>query len=253
MVLVSCSTVPKIHGYFYSDALDYMVIKRKHPTVESNLVYDPSINFQRQYGRRLNFKSSYYVFLLFRFLPHADKYKFRIDKVNSSGYIVVSPVSKLAKEMFCRDSILFRPRWQIVDPTIHLEKIVYHSGMCFGTCADFSLEVDSLGNFHCTIRGNAYDTIPISNNFYGKMSALEFGKLLRILSYSQLKMLAWAPTDCCDAPMKNLIIYFNKRRLQLNTMFYPAMSEDLIAFLDSLIGNKSIRGTNQTYVYENYP
>jgi hypothetical protein len=229
--LLSCSPVHRLDGQYFSTHQDCIEVFKKNGRIED---YDNGIIdnlLVRQTGNKLKYRSlSSASHGLFRRIVR--KYKFRfIYKTTDS--LMVTPSSRLAKRHFDnRDSIVFKPQFSFADKLLNFEKIIYHAGHCGnGRCDAYDLQLDKEGNVKITVHPDKPLPERIDRSYEGRLTQDERDKLMRTLKYAQLNTLAWPPRMCCDLPINTLIIYFNGKRLYLQSMYVPIVSENLVYFL----------------------
>lgn len=135
------------------------------------------------------------------------------------------------------------------------EKIMYHSGPCFGSCPSYHMQIgsdrtvllkgDSLYNKRM---GNAnYSRI---GYFTGKVSDSSYNKLLNELRTVGLDTLQFGSQNCCDAPMKTLIVYYNGKRKYFRSMFPPSHTQRLITILNDIHSKTHFEPTEQRFEIE---
>lgn len=135
------------------------------------------------------------------------------------------------------------------------EKITYHSGPCFGVCPSYHLEIlndktvllkgDSLYNR----RGTNYDYGRVGY-FRGKVSDSSYQKLILELRAIGLDTVQFKGPDCCDAPMKTMIVYYNGKRKYLRTMFPPDHARELLSALTEIYSKTAFEPTPQRFEIE---
>ena len=117
-----------------------------------------------------------------------------IKKVAGKG----RPFGYNDKFMFYNDSLDYNPQ-------IKLNSIEYSTGSCLGKCPEMAIEIDSKGNYkffggeHTKQKGN----------FRGKVDLGYVRKIEEELRYSNVDIQPTAFAVPFDAPMNELVIYYN--------------------------------------------
>lgn len=139
----------------------------------------------------------------------------------------------------------------------NFEKIMYHSGPCFGSCPSYHLEIrndktllligDSLYNKRM---GSNRDMTKVGY-FTGKVADSNYVKLMQELRTIGLDTLKFKGPNCCDAPMKTVIVYYNGKRKYLHAMFPPDHAHRLISLLNDIYSKSRFEPTQQRFEIEN--
>ncbi|AWI26322.1 hypothetical protein HYN49_10650 [Flavobacterium pallidum] len=58
-------------------------------------------------------------------------------------------------------------------------------------------------------------------------------------------------TNCCDAPLKTVIAYYNGKRKYFETMFPPQEGERLIAILYEISNSENLKATTKRFIFIN--
>jgi hypothetical protein len=134
--------------------------------------------------------------------------------------------------------------------TKHLvvEKIIYHSGHCNGTCPAIDLEIDS--NYDVFLKrdiwlGKGESDKFRSGSFKGKIDPHTYFNLVATLISSKYTELKFPANYCCDGAITTIIIYANGKRTKLSSMFPPKEAHKLIAVLDDLALKLNIPPTTE--------
>lgn len=145
--------------------------------------------------------------------------------------------------------------------TINFEKVVYNSSRCFGDCPIIHLEVKK----DKTLRLSKMKTLRMSkysadDNSVKKIEKEEFkfykGKVNDELYNQLLTELAKTDTlilegrNCCDAPMKTIIAYYNGKRKYIKTMFPPAQGENLFGIFRKISESENQVDTSEKFEFE---
>jgi hypothetical protein len=204
-----------------------------------------TLSFQYQfYSSHTNFEKLY-----------TDRYDLLISKLTDSSFIAV-PTSKLSKEFFDnRSSITFIKQGFNKDKSFHLEKIIYHTTSCYGSCPVIDLEIQNNKNLYLNGRfyrnKSMYDIDSTkSGNFYGKLNDTVYLELIDILKTLDFKNFNFPERLGADAPIKTLIVYHNGRRKYFKSMFPPAILYRLLAFLQHIGEHTSLIRTNDLQTIE---
>ena len=122
------------------------------------------------------------------------------------------------------------------------EKIAFHSGPCFGVCPSYHLEIRNdrsvllKGDSLYGKRGNHQDLDRVGY-FKGRIADTSYVRLLEDLRAIGLDTVQFKGPDCCDAPMKTLIVYYNGKRKYLRAMFPPDHARALLSTLTGIYKN----------------
>ena len=129
-----------------------------------------------------------------------------------------------------------------------LEKIIYHSSHCNGTCPVIDMEIDSNYNV-CLHReiwtGKGEPDKYRSGNFKGKIDPHAYFNLSAALISSNYVNLKFPPIYCCDGAITTIIVYANGKRTRLSSMLPPREADQLIEFLHDLSLNLKIPPTSE--------
>lgn len=120
--------------------------------------------------------------------------------------------------------------------TYNFEKIIFHSSRCFGSCPIINLQVnkdksillsrtknETMSKIVTDINYNEFDY------FKGTLSDKIYNQLISELV--KTKDLKFDSQNCCDAPLKTMIIYQGGKRKEIETMFPPEEADNLISIL----------------------
>lgn len=127
-----------------------------------------------------------------------------------------------------------------------LEKIIYHSSHCNGTCPALDLEIDS--NYDVLLKRDIWTAKGESDkrrsgNFKGKIDPRAYFNLFATLVRSNYLVLKFPPIYCCDGSVTTIIIYANGKRTELSSMLPPKEAQKLIGVLHDLALNLNIPST----------
>ena len=115
-----------------------------------------------------------------------------------------------------------------------VEKIIYHSSHCNGTCPQIDLEIDSNGNIFLKRefwKGKGVTDKHRSGNIEGKIGPKTYFNLVANLIASDFTSLKFPPIFCCDGIITTIIIYANGKRTILKSMTPPEKARKLISAL----------------------
>lgn len=124
---------------------------------------------------------------------------------------------------------------------LKLEKVVFHTGACFGSCPVLDAEVSCSRKvkfvaqtvFKAGSRTERDSTK--MGSFTGKLSKAEFRMLEKIVQDLNPENLDVKEVTCCDAPVRTIIIYYNKgKRKYIHSMILPEELTPLIAYMEKL-------------------
>ena len=128
-------------------------------------------------------------------------------------------------------------------PSKVFEKIVFHTGPCFGACPIYHLEVSGKGAMKLHAE-HVYKDVAIPNEsnenkkkmgyFVGSLNA----KKLKALEEAIIKMgpdtVQFNGPNCCDGPVVSIILYYGGKRKAFTAMFPPQAASALINYLNQL-------------------
>jgi hypothetical protein len=146
------------------------------------------------------------------------------------------------------------------DKKVNLEKIIFHTSMCFGTCPTYHLQVDNNKNVKLyaeQVYKNPRDISSYENDtekmgyFVGKISDTTFNKLTNELSEIGLDTLKFDDVNCCDGSLITIIVYYNGKRKFLKSMFPPEKSNTLISTLYDICKPSNLTKTTGKFIIEN--
>jgi hypothetical protein len=138
------------------------------------------------------------------------------------------------------------------------EKIIYHTSSCFGTCPVYHLEIKNnkeVRVFAETVYKHPEKMVyeedfEKEGYFVGKASNLAFKKLDSIVQHIGLDTLKFGDVTCCDGIIYTIIVYYNGERKVFKSMFPPEEARDLIATLNDICKNSSVKHSSKDFVLE---
>jgi len=135
------------------------------------------------------------------------------------------------------------------------EKISYHSGPCFGACPSYHMEIRADKTLR--LKGDSLYNKRMGNRdlskvgyFTGKVADSSYNKLIAQLRSVGLDTLKFRGPNCCDAPMKTIIVYYNGKRKYLHAMFPPEHAHGLISVLNDIYSKSRFEPTSQRFDIE---
>jgi hypothetical protein len=143
-------------------------------------------------------------------------------------------------------------------PKDKFEKIIFHSSTCFGTCGVYHLEVDSdktIKLFAETVYLKS-DSISYEldttrmGRFIGKLSDSVFLKLINEMERIDVDTIQFDDIQCCDAPIKTIIAYYNGKRNFQKSMLPQEKADQLIDLLYQLCDGKNLIKTKHSFKIE---
>jgi len=206
-------------------------------------------------GDTFSFQKQYYSSATNYEKLYVDRYDLVIAKRTDTS-LTVRPTSFLSKKFFNkRASITFIKQEFNRDESIIFEKIIYHTTSCFGSCPTIDLEIRNDKSVY--LKGQFYkdnsmfeiDSIK-SGLFKGKLNDTLYAELIDILQTCNLKTLTFPERQGADAPVTTLIIYYNRQRKYLNSMFPPTIADKLIEFLYLINTKVDLTRTDQKRTIE---
>jgi hypothetical protein len=255
----SYGQLDKLKGTWVSSSNDVMVINDTiNKYSNSNMLCtsdrDEGMAFYL-FGDTLSFQTRYYSSKTSYKKLYIDRYDLLIvGKTDSS--LTVSPSSNLSMKFFNnRTNLKFIKQEYNRDKTIILEKIIYQTTSCFGSCPTIDLEIDNdksiyvSGKFHKGFSEYEIDSLK-SGQFKGKLTDSLYNELIAILETTNLRTLEFPEKIGEDAPVTTLIIYFNGQRKYLKSMFPPTIADRLIKFLYEVNQKTKLTRTNENRILE---
>ncbi len=250
---VSYGQLDKLTGTWITPSQDLMLITDTGDLKNNNYLSNSKLhdeNFELYiYGDVLSFQKWYYSSATNYEKLYIDKYDLTIlNRTDTS--ITVRPSSSFSKKFFDkRTSVTFIKQEFSRDKSIKLEKIIYHTTSCFGSCPTINLEIANDRTFY--LEGEFYkdnsmyemDSIK-SGAFIGKLNDTLYNELINILQTCNLRTLIFPEVHGADAPVTTLIIYYNGQRKYLKSMFPPIIANKLIEFLYLVNERANLTRTN---------
>lgn len=142
--------------------------------------------------------------------------------------------------------------------TVKFEKIIFHSSRCFGDCPVIHLQVNNdksllLSKLKSTrmakvVGGKLPERQEEYEYFKGEISDSYYNELLAALAKTDT--VSFKGTNCCDAPMKSIIAYYNGKRKHIETMFPPKHGEELINILYKISKSEDLEQTTEKFEIE---
>jgi len=184
-----------------------------------------------------------------------DNYTFKILK-NTDSFLWVSPISGNAKNYCGSDSILKLIRREyVIDKDINLEKIIFHSTGCFGSCPILDIEIDSNKQIlYETIvfkeRGNPKIDSLLTGDFKGNLRDSNYAQLNSILQNCDLKDFSYQDDEYPDGSSREIIVYYNGKKEKFRSMEIPPMLDDLIDYFYRLNKMADLKRTTEDFKIE---
>lgn len=138
-----------------------------------------------------------------------------------------------------------------------LEKIIFHSSMCFGTCPSYHLEIrrnrDTRLYSEVVFKKNSdYEEDKEKIGYFiGSIDKTNFIKLENLIQKVGIDTLKFDNINCCDGSVIKLIVYYNGKKKVLESMFPPKESNELIKQLFFICKNHQLRKTERIFKIEN--
>ncbi|PYF77420.1 DUF6438 domain-containing protein [Pedobacter nutrimenti] len=143
--------------------------------------------------------------------------------------------------------------------TLVIDKLIFHTSICFGTCPVYHMELDGARNvklFAETVFDDRKGAVLYQEDtakmgyFIGKLSKKEFQKILNELNRIRFDTLQSDSSLCCDGSKKTIILYSKGDRKEITTMFEPPILEPLIKKLYRICELKRLKKVEQTFQIE---
>lgn len=213
---------------------------------------DKDFDFIR-YADTLSFQFQYYSSATDYKILYNDRYDFRIISFNDSTLTIV-PVSDLSKKFFGKTSIKFTNQAYAADTSIHLEKIIYHTTSCYGSCPVYHLEigVDRTMKLHREKSTSIFPEDEEKIGYFRDTLALpDYQKLIANVRSINLKTLDPNGALCCDGSIVTLIVYYNNgQRKYFKSMFPPPVLYSLLEQLHEICEGFDFSNTSVPFEIE---
>ena len=144
-------------------------------------------------------------------------------------------------------------------PPVDFEKIIFYTSPCFGNCPLLNLQVNKdktmlfykkKGSINPKLDPEKVDAQ--ENEYYkGTVNDALFKKLL--IEIAKTDTITYKGQNCCDAPLKTIIAYYNGKRKYTQTMFPPKEAEKLIAILYEISKSENLVKTKKFEIEEDEP
>lgn len=136
-----------------------------------------------------------------------------------------------------------------------LQKIIYRTTGCLGSCRAYSLEIDTNKSVKLVVvkvykKGSAEADSTRMGNFTGKLTGDQYQRLLDEVKAAGIEHLQFPDVFCCDAPIVTLIVYNNKGRNYFKSMTPPQQARSLLNYLFSLCENNTFKKTTEKLTIE---
>ena len=128
----------------------------------------------------------------------------RIERISRDSLIIKKKAGK-GRPFYYKDKFIFYNDSLDYNPQIKLNRIEYSTSSCLGKCPEIAVEIDSEGNYkffggkHSKQKGN----------FRGKVDLDYVREIEEELRYSNVGIQPTAFPAPLDAPMNELVIYYN--------------------------------------------
>ncbi|HEY0092275.1 MAG TPA: DUF6438 domain-containing protein [Flavobacterium sp.] len=131
------------------------------------------------------------------------------------------------------------------------EKVVFHTSRCFGDCPVYHLQVNNDKTFLLSkeesvrsAKQSAMGTGQSETDYFkGKVRDEDYSLLLSELEKTD--SLKFKGENCCDAPLRTIISYYNGKRKYVQTMFPPEKAKPLIEVLMRICKSENLTPTEK--------
>lgn len=130
--------------------------------------------------------------------------------------------------------------------TVDFEKIIFHTSPCFGNCPIINLQVNKDKSVLLNINkrvGNQSGITDEKKYYKGTISDKLYKQLLTEIANTDT--ISYKGQNCCDAPLKTMISYYNGKRKYSETMFPPEEAAKLISTLYEISESKNLTKTTE--------
>ena len=142
------------------------------------------------------------------------------------------------------------------DGKFKLDKIIFHSSQCFGSCPIFHLEVNKdrfaylfAETVHKTSSDYGLDKQRMGY-FTGKIDTTNFNKIDSLIQEIGIDTVNYKKVICCDSPIYTIIIYHNGKRKYLKSMYPPKKMSWIINELYNICQKNELKKTNKIFFIE---
>ncbi len=169
----------------------------------------------------------------------------------------IAPMSKDTQAFFKgMPTIDFRKQPAEPDTSIKLEKIIFHTGACLGSCPTIHLQIDAKKNVNYFAesvykKGSRIKDSSAIGYYKGLMSTINYNKLTMLVQSTHLDTLTYKEVKCCDASLKTIIIYYNNgQSKRITSMFLPQVMSPLVQFLNDTKDKTKLKKTKEKFQFE---
>lgn len=188
---------------------------------------------------------------------YVNRYDLKIIK-HTDSLLAIEPVSKLSKNLFKnKKQLTFINQKYITNPKFKLEKLVFRTSACYGSCPILNLNLNSDRKIELEAtyfdKNGIYGIEEKSGSFTGEIDEQTYNELLELLIQAKIDLFNIIPNDfelCCDGAIKTIITYHNGKRNYVKSMHTPRILEELIKFLYLLPEKARLERTNKKFKFE---
>lgn len=138
----------------------------------------------------------------------------------------------------------------------NFEKIIFNTSACFGNCPIYNLQINHDKTFLLYKKeSNRSPKLAAGENqitteayYKGVLSNQKYNELLNEIK--ETDTLKFEGQNCCDAPLKTIIIYYNKKRKYVRTMFPPEEAKKLVELLYEVCRSENLTKSEETFEIE---
>ena len=186
-----------------------------------------------------------------------DRYDFKILEITDSTF-TAKPITKFSKNFFLTDtSITFLNQNYITNPNFKLEKLVFRTSTCNGSCPVINLRITSDRDLDLNAtyyKNSVYQKDKTkSGNFIAKLDEKTYRELRKLLIQAKIDTFDIIPSPmelCCDGAVKTIITYHNGKRNYIKTMHEPRILRELISYLYNLPEIVDLERTEREFIFE---
>ena len=205
----------------------------------------------------MSFQSRYYTSADDYKKMITDRYDCKIEKMNDS-ILTIKPISKFSITFFGNDnSVTFKNQKLITDKNFELEKLVFHTSTCFGSCPVIHLEILKDGTFKLDgsyYKSRSYNSKDSerSGKFTGKLKDKDLKELNDLIVKSRITTFEDTKGNmfCCDGAVKTIILYHNGNRNYFKAMFEPKLLRELVSFLYEIDKKSELVEAEENFEFE---
>lgn len=138
---------------------------------------------------------------------------------------------------------------------LHLQKIIYRTTGCFGSCPAYALEIDQHKSVKLIVvqiykKGTRQPDSTRIGSYKGQLTKGQYKKLLQEVKAADVEHLEFPDILCCDGPVATLIVYDKSGRKYFKSMTPPQQARSLLSYLFSICESNDFKKTSEKLTIE---